>query len=81
MSNESGDQAINQSSDSDLTFMMGEFEAVFPTDRVYARNHMWAQEVECEKAAGKFRLASRLTRFDCCKMFTFSIGYSMRLQC
>jgi glycine cleavage system H protein len=55
MSNESGDQAINQSSDSDLTFMMGEFEAVFPTDRVYARNHMWAQEVECEKAAGKFR--------------------------
>jgi len=26
-----------------LTFMMGEFEAVFPTDRQYARNHMWAQ--------------------------------------
>ena len=26
-----------------LTFMMGEFEAVFPTDRLYARNHMWAQ--------------------------------------
>ena len=25
-----------------LTFMMGEFEAVFPTDRQYARNHMWA---------------------------------------
>ena len=27
-----------------LTFMMGEFEAVFPTDRKYATNHMWAQE-------------------------------------
>ena len=26
-----------------LTFMMGEFEAEFPTDRHYARNHMWAQ--------------------------------------
>ena len=26
-----------------LTFMMGEFEAEFPTDRLYARNHMWAQ--------------------------------------
>jgi glycine cleavage system H protein len=26
-----------------LTFMMGEFEAVFPTDRRYAKNHMWAQ--------------------------------------
>jgi glycine cleavage system H protein len=26
-----------------LTFMMGRFEAHFPTDRLYARNHMWAQ--------------------------------------
>ena len=26
-----------------ITFMMGEFEAVFPTDRQYARNHMWSQ--------------------------------------
>ena len=28
-----------------LTFMMGEFEAEFPTDRMYANNHMWAQKV------------------------------------
>jgi glycine cleavage system H protein len=28
--------------DPSLTFMMGEFEAVFPTDRQYAKNHMWA---------------------------------------
>jgi glycine cleavage system H protein len=26
-----------------LVFMMGKFEARFPTDRKYARNHMWAQ--------------------------------------
>ena len=25
-----------------LVFMMGEFEALFPTDRQYAKNHMWA---------------------------------------
>lgn len=25
-----------------LTFMMGEFEAQIPTDRLYAQNHMWA---------------------------------------
>ena len=32
------------SSDGDvLTFMMGEFEAKFPTDRVYVKNHMWAE--------------------------------------
>ncbi len=28
----------------ELSFMMGEFEARFPTDRRYARNHMWAQQ-------------------------------------
>lgn len=26
-----------------LVFMMGKFEARFPTDRKYAKNHMWAQ--------------------------------------
>jgi len=29
-----------------LTFMMGEFEANFPTDRLYADNHMWAMRGE-----------------------------------
>jgi glycine cleavage system H protein len=28
----------------ELVFMMGQFEARFPTDRLYARNHMWATE-------------------------------------
>jgi glycine cleavage system H protein len=27
----------------DLVFMMGQYQAFFPTDRLYARNHMWAQ--------------------------------------
>ncbi len=27
----------------ELVFMMGEFKASFPTDRLYAKNHMWAQ--------------------------------------
>lgn len=26
-----------------LVFMMGNFAASFPTDRLYAKNHMWAQ--------------------------------------
>lgn len=34
-----------------LIFMMGEFEAEFPADRSYARNHMWAQAV----GDGRFR--------------------------
>lgn len=29
----------------DLIFMMGEFEAVFPTDRQFVKNHMWATKV------------------------------------
>jgi glycine cleavage system H protein len=28
---------------SPLIFLMGKFEAQFPTDRLYAKNHMWAQ--------------------------------------
>jgi len=30
----------------ELVFMMGEFEAIFPTDRQYAKNHMWGQATE-----------------------------------
>jgi len=30
----------------ELTFMMGEFEARFPADRQYAKNHMWALAVD-----------------------------------
>lgn len=35
----------------ELVFMMGEYESRFPTDRLYGKNHMWAQET----AAGQLR--------------------------
>lgn len=35
----------------ELTFMMGQFTATFPTDRLYARNHMWGQISEPEASA------------------------------
>ncbi len=31
---------------SELVFMMGKFAAKVPTDRRYAKNHMWAQPIE-----------------------------------
>lgn len=34
-----------------LIFPMGKYEARFPTDRLYARNHMWFQEF-----GGRFRV-------------------------
>ena len=36
----------------ELTFMMGEFAALFPTDRHYAKNHMWAQLVVGDSVGG-----------------------------
>jgi glycine cleavage system H protein len=35
----------------ELTFMMGKFEARFPTDRKYAKNHMWAKPVDRDASA------------------------------
>ncbi len=32
----------------DLIFMMGKYEAKLPTDRRYAKNHMWAQHCDAE---------------------------------
>jgi glycine cleavage system H protein len=33
-----------EGSANELNFMMGQFAATFPTDRLYARNHMWGQK-------------------------------------
>lgn len=44
----------------DLVFMMGEFEARFPTDRKYAKNHMWAQACEGGHRFGFSAYAVRL---------------------
>jgi len=32
-----------------LIFMMGKFEAHIPTDRLYAKNHMWAQAHDADQ--------------------------------
>jgi glycine cleavage system H protein len=43
-----------------LVFLMGKFEARFPTDRLYARNHMWAQATESAYRFGFSAYAVRL---------------------
>ena len=43
-----------------LVFMMGEFAAEFPTDRQYARNHMWALAVPGRLRFGFTAYAVRL---------------------
>lgn len=41
----------------ELVFMMGNFEATFPTDRLYAKNHMWAQVIAASPTGQpRFRL-------------------------
>ncbi len=44
----------------DLVFMMGQFEARFPVDRLYARNHMWAQRQDERVRFGFTAYAVRL---------------------
>ncbi len=49
-------------SDSNLTFMMGEFEAEFPDDRRYARNHMWAQAANDDPSKIRFGFTAYAVR-------------------
>lgn len=43
-----------------LVFLMGQYEARFPTDRRYARNHMWGQDRAGEIRFGFSAYAVRL---------------------
>lgn len=43
-----------------LVFTMGQFRAAFPTDRHYARNHMWAQRGDSAYRFGFSAYAVRL---------------------
>lgn len=43
-----------------LVFMMGKFEAELPTDRQYAKNHMWARQVDGRWQCGFSSYAVRL---------------------
>jgi len=44
----------------ELVFMMGQFEARFPQDRQYARNHMWTQPFDVQSRFGFTAYAVRL---------------------
>jgi glycine cleavage system H protein len=52
----------SSSQNSNLTFMMGEFEAEFPVDRSYARNHMWAQVSEEDASQVRFGFTAYAVR-------------------
>ena len=43
-----------------LVFAMGEYEALFPTDRQYSKNHMWAQPFDDVYRCGFTAYAVRL---------------------
>ena len=45
-----------------LIFMMGEFAAEFPVDRMYARNHMWAQPRDASPEAIRFGFSAYAVR-------------------
>ena len=45
-----------------LVFMMGKFAAEFPTDRRYAKNHMWARPPSRTSAAGRFGFSAYAVR-------------------
>ncbi|MDB4862816.1 MAG: glycine cleavage system protein H [Pirellulaceae bacterium] len=63
-----------------LTFMMGEFEAVFPVDRYYAKNHMWAAKVDQGYRFGFSSYAVRLLQDVYFLDWYFDAPASVRFQ-
>ena len=51
----------NESTDS-FSFAMGEFDATFPRDRHYAKNHMWALRLEGDGTLWRFGLSAYAVR-------------------
>ncbi|MCE9604511.1 MAG: glycine cleavage system protein H [Planctomycetia bacterium] len=67
----------------DLIFMMGKFAAHVPTDRLYARNHMWALPLANEQSAGGYRFgfsayAVRLLQDVYFLEWTVDVGTNLR---
>lgn len=65
----------------DLVFMMGEYRATFPTDRLYAKNHMWSQvqpsqSWRCGLSAYAVRLLQDVYFLD----LTIEAGMSLNLR-
>ncbi|MAT12385.1 MAG: glycine cleavage system protein H [Pirellulales bacterium] len=63
-----------------LTFMMGEFEAAFPVDRHYAKNHMWAEKAEQGYRFGFSSYAVRLLQDVYFLDWYFDAPASVRFQ-
>jgi glycine cleavage system H protein len=61
-----------------LIFMMGEFKAEFPTDRRYAKNHMWALETDGLWRFGFAAYAVRLLQDVYFLDWTVDAGTSIR---
>jgi len=62
----------------ELVFMMGQFEARFPTDRRYAKNHMWAQECDDTLRIGFSAYAVRLLQDVFFLEWTVDAGTELR---
>jgi glycine cleavage system H protein len=63
----------------ELIFLMGKFEARFPTDRKYAKNHMWAKPVD-ERSGGCQPSETDLTRITPESLWQFGFtAYAVRL--
>ena len=63
-----------------LTFEMGKFVAEFPTDRQYAKNHMWAQSQGPGYRFGFTAYAVRLLQDVYFLDWTVEAGTELRLQ-
>lgn len=63
-----------------LTFLMGEFEAKFPVDRYYAKNHMWAEKTERGLRFGFSAYAVRLLQDVYFLDWYFDAPASVRFQ-
>lgn len=61
-----------------LTFEMGKFVAEFPTDRLYAKNHMWAERREGVFRCGFSAYAVRLLQDVYFLDWTVDAGVSLR---
>lgn len=64
-----GGNVGGDSESDELLFMMGEYKALFPTDRLYGKNHMWCQ------VTGDLRAVAAS---DCTVRFGLS-AYAVRL--
>lgn len=64
----------------DLVFMMGQFEARFPTDRLYARNHMWARIIDDRVRFGFSAYAVRLLQDVYFLDLTIQVGMQLDHQ-